>query len=67
MAKECTRLRTELDGLDKQLAALRQRLQNENFVSRAKPEIVQAERTKEGEWSARRVQLAAKVSALCGA
>jgi valyl-tRNA synthetase len=66
VAKECARLQQELAGLDKQLGALRQRLTNENFVSRAKPEIVEAERQKEREWSARREQLAAKVKTLCG-
>jgi valyl-tRNA synthetase len=64
--KECTRLRTELQGLDQQLASLRARLANENFVSRAKPEVVEGERRKESEWSARRELLAAKVGALCG-
>jgi valyl-tRNA synthetase len=66
VAKECARLRQELAALEKQLGALRQRLANENFVSRAKPEIVDAERQKEGEWSARCDQLAAKVKTLCG-
>jgi valyl-tRNA synthetase len=64
--KECARLRAELEGLEKQLTALRGRLQNENFVARAKPEVVETERRKEQEWSARREQLAAKVVALCG-
>jgi valyl-tRNA synthetase len=64
--KECARLRTELEGLDKQLGSLRSRLQNENFLSRAKPDVVAAERQKEGEWSARRELLAGKVRALCG-
>jgi valyl-tRNA synthetase len=66
VAKECARLKQELEGLEKQLGGLRQRLANENFVSRAKPEIVEAERQKEREWSARREQLAGKVKTLCG-
>jgi valyl-tRNA synthetase len=66
VAKECARLQQELAGLDKQLGGLRQRLANESFVSRAKPEVVEAERQKEREWSARREQLAAKVKTLCG-
>src|SRR5688572_7628700 len=49
IAKECARLQQELAALEKQLGALRQRLANENFVSRAKPEIVEAEREKERE------------------
>jgi valyl-tRNA synthetase len=66
VAKECARLQQELVALQKQLAGLRQRLANDNFISRAKPEIVEAERQKEREWSARSEQLAAKVKTLCG-
>jgi valyl-tRNA synthetase len=65
--KECGRLRAELQQLEKQLGGLRQRLANENFLSRAKPEVVEAERQKEREWSARRDQLARRVQSLCGA
>jgi valyl-tRNA synthetase len=64
--KECARLRTELASLDKQLESLRARLQNEHFVSRAKPEVVEAERQKETEWAARRELLGSKVRGLCG-
>jgi valyl-tRNA synthetase len=67
IAKECMRLRAELAALEKQLSSLTQRLANEQFVSRAKPEIVAAERQKEGEWRTRSEQLRAKVLALCGA
>jgi len=64
--RECSRLRTELSSLEKQLEALRGRLQNENFLARAKPDVVEAERQKEGEWSSRRELLADKVRSLCG-
>jgi valyl-tRNA synthetase len=64
--KECSRLRTELASLDKQLDSLRGRLRNENFLSRAKPDVVEAERVKETEWSSRRTLLAEKVQGLCG-
>jgi valyl-tRNA synthetase len=67
VAKECTRLRAELASLEKQLAGLTLRLANEQFIARAKPEIVAAERQKEGEWRTRSEQLRAKVLALCGA
>ncbi|MFP5356074.1 MAG: hypothetical protein ACLGIK_13155, partial [Gemmatimonadota bacterium] len=66
LEKECARLKGELEALEKQLAGLRARLQNENFVARAKPEVVEAERRKEQEWTTRREQLAAKVESLCG-
>jgi valyl-tRNA synthetase len=64
--RECERQRTELANLDKQLNALGTRLENQNFLTRAKPEIVEAERAKHREWSARRTVLAEKVKALCG-
>ena len=66
VGKEVARLTTELESLDKQLTALRGRLANENFTSRAKPEIVEAERVKEREWSERRDQLAAKLTSFGG-
>ena len=65
--KECARLKGEIENLDKQLGALRGRLANEHFVSRAKAEVVQAERDKERDWTTRRTLLATKVAALCGA
>ncbi len=64
--RECERQRGELANLEKQLSALGARLENSNFLSRAKPEIVEAERAKHREWSARRLVLAEKVKALCG-
>jgi len=67
VSKECARLKGELESLDKQLLGLRGRLANEQFVSRAKPEVVDAERAKERDWTARRAQLAAKAASLCGA
>jgi len=66
LEKECARLQGELEGLTRQLTGLRARLANESFVSRAKPEVVEAERRKEGEWASRQAQLAAKVASLCG-
>ena len=64
--RECSRLKGELASLEKQLEALRGRLRNENFLARAKPDVVEAERQKEGEWSSRRELLADKVRSLCG-
>ena len=65
--KECARLGGELERLEQQLAGLAARLANEKFVTRAKPEVVEAERRKHEEWSARREQLRGRVKALCGA
>jgi valyl-tRNA synthetase len=66
LTKECGKLRTELGQLEVQLEALSKRLRNEGFTSRAPANVVQAERTKEEEWTKRREQLAEKVKALCG-
>jgi valyl-tRNA synthetase len=67
VAKECRRLRGELEELEKQLNSLRARLSNEGFVSRAPAHVVDGERAKELDWTKRRDQLAEKVKGLCGA
>ncbi|MCC7001197.1 MAG: valine--tRNA ligase [Gemmatimonadaceae bacterium] len=64
VAKERARLQTELDGLVKQLDALRGRLSNEKFTAKAPAAVVDAERAKEREWTARADQLRAKVAEL---
>ncbi len=66
IAKERARLQTERDGLVKQLEALRGRLSNEKFTAKAPPAVVEAERAKEREWSARADQLGAKIAELAG-
>jgi valyl-tRNA synthetase len=66
LEKECAKLTKELGELDKQLGALRGRLANDGFVSRAPAAVVDAERQKERDWTTRRDQLAAKVASLCG-
>ena len=65
--KECARLRAELASLEKQLGALEGRLANAGFVERAPAHVVDAERAKRDEWSARRDQLRTRIEALCGA
>jgi len=64
VVKERARLQGELDGLTKQLDALRGRLANEKFTAKAPPAVIEGERTKEREWSARAEQLRAKVAEL---
>src|ERR1019366_2538840 len=66
LEKEAAKLKNELGGLEKQLVALRGRLANEKFTSKAPPEIVESEQAKEREWSARAVQLHAKLKELGG-
>jgi valyl-tRNA synthetase len=64
LGRERAKLAGELAALTKQLGALRERLANEKFTSKAPPAVVEAERTKEREWAARAEQLEAKLAAL---
>ncbi len=64
VAKECARLRAELARLDTQLGAVRAKLGNDGFLGRAPAEVVEREREKETQWSARRHALADKLAAL---
>ncbi|GAC1688898.1 MAG: valine--tRNA ligase [Gemmatimonadaceae bacterium] len=66
VAKECTKLKSELASLEKQTTSLEQRLANAGFVERAPKAVVDAERAKLVEWRARGVQLRSKVTSLCG-
>ncbi len=66
VAKECARLTADLAALDGQIVALQGRLDNEKFTAKAPPAVVQSERDKLGEWTARRDQLRRKVETLCG-
>ncbi|HVZ49185.1 MAG TPA: valine--tRNA ligase [Gemmatimonadaceae bacterium] len=65
-AREREKLSTELAGLSNQLDALRSRLTNEKFTSRAPAAVVEAERAKERDWTTRAAQLAAKLADLGG-
>jgi valyl-tRNA synthetase len=64
LEKEKQRLDTEIAQLDKQLTALDARLSNEGFVSKAKPQVVEAERAKAAEWRGRLEQLREKRAAI---
>ena len=64
--RECGKLRGELTALEKQLQSLESRLGNEKFVAKAPADVVEGERKKLGDWSARRDQLREKVQTLCG-
>ncbi len=66
LAKECGKLRGELEQLETQLESLSKRLRNDGFTSRAPAAVVESERKREDEWMKRREQLATKVKALCG-
>ena len=64
--QERRKLTLELEQLESQLSALRGRLANESFTARAPAHIVEGERTKEREWSARVDALRKKVHSLGG-
>jgi valyl-tRNA synthetase len=64
--KECARLKGELANLVKQLTSLETRLENPGFVERAPTHVIDSERAKRDEWSARRDQLRARIEGLCG-
>ncbi len=64
LEKEKLRLDTDIVQLDKQLTALDARLANEGFVSKAKPQVVEAERAKAAEWRTRLMQLRDKRTSL---
>ncbi len=62
--RECERLGAERDRLDQQLAAVRAKLANDAFRSRAPAEVVAREAEKERQWTAKRDAIAAKLAAL---
>jgi len=64
VSRECSRLKAELTRLDGQLAAVRAKLGNDAFRSRAPADVVARETEKEQQWSAKRDALAAKLAAL---
>ena len=61
---ERRKLELEMAQLESQLSALRGRLSNESFISRAPAHIVEAERSKERDWAARVDGLRKKVHSL---
>ncbi len=65
-AKECARLKAELDSTQKILAGVQSKLGNESFTSRAKPEVVEGARAQERDLSQKVDALTRKVEALCG-
>jgi valyl-tRNA synthetase len=66
IAKECARLKVELDSAHKILAGIQSKLSNEAFTSRAKPEVVDGARAQERDVAQKVDSLTRKVEALCG-
>jgi valyl-tRNA synthetase len=63
---ECARLRKEQGKLAEQIERSQKTLANENFVTRANPEVVQRERDKLVELQASSAQIAERLAELCG-
>ncbi len=66
VAKECEKLTAELANLEKQLASLEARLENQGFIARAPAAVVDGERAKRDEWKTRRELLRTRFEGLCG-
>ncbi len=66
LAAECERLRKEQERIGQAMAKSANQLANENFVSRARPEIVQRERDNLANLQAQADQLDERLGMLCG-
>jgi valyl-tRNA synthetase len=64
--KECARLVSEREKLAEQIERSQKMLDNENFVNRARPDVVQRERDKLASLEASNDQLAERLAQLCG-
>jgi valyl-tRNA synthetase len=62
---ECDRLNKEQTKLQEQIAKSQNMLSNEQFVSRARPEVVERERAKLADLQASAGQIAERLTALC--
>ena len=67
VARERAKYTKELAELERQIGSLEKRLASPGFTGKAKPEVVESERAKLVQWTARREQLAALVRSLGGA
>jgi valyl-tRNA synthetase len=65
-AKECARLKAELEQTSKILSGVTAKLSNDSFTSRAKPEVVEGARAQERDLTQKVESLTRKVEALCG-
>jgi valyl-tRNA synthetase len=65
-ARECVRLRAELEQTQKILLGVQTKLSNEAFTARAKPEVVEGARAQARELLQKVDSLTRKVEALCG-
>ena len=65
IAAECQRLQDESAKLSDQLASTQKMLANENFVKRARPDVVQRERDRLRDLQAAQAQIKERIAALC--
>ena len=65
IAAECQRLQDESAKLSDQLARTQKMLANENFVKRARPDVVQRERDRLRDLQAAQAQIKERIAALC--
>jgi valyl-tRNA synthetase len=63
---ECERLSKEQARLQAQIEKSQQMLGNEGFVSRARPDVVERERTKLADLQASAAQISERLTMLCG-
>ena len=66
MAAECERLGKEHAKLVEQIARVQAQLGNEQFVSRARPDVVERERTRLASLEASAAQIAERIAGMCG-
>jgi valyl-tRNA synthetase len=62
---ECKRLTTKQEDLNGQLARTEKMLGNENFISKARPDVVQRERDRLAELQAELSQIEERLASLC--
>ncbi len=67
VAAECERLGKERDKLAEQIVRSQAQLANENFVSRARPDVVEKARAQLANLQASAEQIAERMAGLCGA
>ena len=65
IAAECQRLAGEKAKIAERLARTEKMLANENFVSRARPDVVQRERDRLGDLQSAQAQIAERIAKLC--
>jgi valyl-tRNA synthetase len=66
MAAECDRLGKEHEKLTQQISKVQAQLGNEQFVARARPDVVERERARLADLEASAAQIAERIAGMCG-